>query len=293
MNSFPVGRKSRAGQAALLSVSIYAVVAGSPALAQPVNWTGFYAGLYAGGVWGRGKSSTSVADCGKTYDGITGGYFCDDSTLPASRANGNAVANAGSGSSSSGKFTGGIQAGRNWQDGNLVYGFEVDFGSFNVKGSRSGSGVFTTAGNGGGGGVNPGDAFTVSNSFSADWLFTARARLGWAVSNWIVFVTGGAAMSKVSVTNTYSDNHVSGGVTGTSLTVSKSKVRIGWTLGGGAEIAINKNWSIKGEYLYVDLGSVSTLGNVFHPNNPGYANALGVTTDLTAHVARLGANYKF
>jgi outer membrane immunogenic protein len=247
-----------------------------------VNWTGMYVGFYAGGVWGRGNS-TANTDCRvENVAGTTGGSYCDTSK-PETLANADAVLNAGSGSVSSAKFTGGIQAGRNWQDGNVVYGIEADFGSFNVQGSRSGSGVYAA---GFGGGVTAGDAFTVSNSFNTDWLFTARGRFGWAASNWLLFATGGLAMSRVTVTNSYSD-------VSTSATASESKVKVGWTLGAGAEVALTRNWSLKGEYLYVNLGSVSVLSNVFNPGSPGYAAALGVATELTAHIARLGANFRF
>jgi outer membrane immunogenic protein len=285
-------RAAFAARVALLSLPVSALVAGSPALAAPAyNWTGMYVGFYAGGVWGNGKS-TGNSKCGTGDGAAIGGYFCD-TNLPASLANADAVYSAGSGSVSSTKFTGGIQAGYNWQDGNVVLGVETDFGSFNINGSRSASGVFTTGGGFGGSGVVPGDAFTVSNSFNTDWLFTTRGRFGWAASNWLVFATGGVALSRVSITNSYSDNHTEVGIVGTNATVSESKLKVGFTLGGGVEVALTRNWSIKGEYLYVNLGSVSVLGNVFHPNNPGYANALGVTTELTAHIARLGANFRF
>ena len=34
---------------------------------------------------------------------------------------------------------------------------------------------------------------------------------------------------------------------------SQTQTRGGWTAGGGVEATINRNWSIKLEYLYVDL----------------------------------------
>lgn len=290
MNSILEHRGSRAAGVALLSVSLSALVAGVPALAQPaVNWTGMYVGFYAGGVWGRGNSTANTTCPPLTNGGTVGGYYCFSSD-PASFANADAVLNVGSGSASSTKFTGGIQAGHNWQSGNIVYGIETDFGSFKVQGSRSASGVYPTAG-----GPVPfaaGTAFTVSNSFDTDWLFTARGRFGWAASNWLVFATGGVALSRVAVTHSYSDNMVSGGFTGTG-NASESKLKVGWTLGAGAEAALTRNWSIKAEYLYVNLGTVNALANVTHAGQVGYSNALGLATELTAHIARLGANFRF
>ena len=34
-----------------------------------------------------------------------------------------------------------------------------------------------------------------------------------------------------------------------------SSTRVGWTIGAGAEYAVTNNITIKGEYLYADLGS--------------------------------------
>ena len=36
-----------------------------------------------------------------------------------------------------------------------------------------------------------------------------------------------------------------------------SSSRVGWTIGGGVEYAITNNITIKGEYLYYDLGSTN------------------------------------
>jgi outer membrane immunogenic protein len=273
---------SHAAKVALLSVSLSALVAGSPALAQPYNWTGMYVGFYAGGVWGRGNTSANT-NCPATV-GAEGGYYCE-STAPISFANADAVTNAGSGSVSSGKFTGGIQAGHNWQTGSFVYGVETDFGAFRLRGARSASGVYPADS---ASPVDPGLGFTVSNSFETNWLFTARGRVGWAVSNWLLFATGGLAMSRVTVTNSYSD-----GVP-VAASASESKLKVGWALGGGMEYALTRNWSLKGEYLYVDLGSVSVVNNIStFSSGVAYSNALGISTDLTAHIARLGANFRF
>lgn len=284
-------RGAYAAQLALLSLPVSALVAGAPALAQPanVNWTGMYAGFYAGGVWGRGNS-TANSDCPTAIGGVApAGYYCDGS-VPASSANASAVTGAGSGSASSSKFTGGVQIGHNWQTGNFVYGVEGDFGAFNIRGSRSGSGVYPAGTLVAG---FPGSAFTVTNSVSTDWLLTVRGRIGWAASGWLVYATGGLAMSRVEVENSFSDANAQNGVAGATGSSSYSKVKFGWTVGGGMEVAVTRNWSLKGEYLYADLGSVSTVTNITHLNFVGYTNALGVSTSLTAHVARLGANYRF
>jgi len=41
-----------------------------------------------------------------------------------------------------------------------------------------------------------------------------------------------------------------------------SNLLVGWTAGGGMEWMFHPNWSVKAEYLYYDLGAVSTSGPV-------------------------------
>jgi len=278
-----IGR-ARIARVALLSVSLSALMAGSPALAQPVNWTGFYAGFYAGGVWGKANSKAN-SDCPtENGAGTAGGFYCD-TVAAGSQGNANAVTGAASGSKSSTGFTGGIEFGHNWQSGNFVYGIEGDFGAFSLRATRSMRGIYAADTRF----VTAGQSFTVSNATGTDWLLTARGRVGWTVSNWLLFATGGLAMSRVSVTNAFADNVN----LGEDVVATNSKIKLGWTVGGGMEVALTRNWSVKGEYLYVDLGSVDTSSSVPRLVGVGYSNALGVSTSLTAHVARLGANFKF
>ena len=59
--------------------------------------------------------------------------------------------------------------------------------------------------------------------------------------------------------------------------------------GGGAEARIAGNWTAKVEYLYIDLGSMTT----------GVNNQLNTTVTalfnsrLADHIVRAGLNYKF
>jgi outer membrane immunogenic protein len=118
-------------------------------------------------------------------------------------------------------FIGGGQIGYNWQSGTLVYGLEAD-GSF-LSGKQS---------------FDDGDA-----SNKLPWLVTARLRMGLAVGDTMAYVTGGVAFGQVKTAIFDFE------------TYSQSKTRIGWTIGGGVEHMINRNWSIGLEGLFVDLGS--------------------------------------
>lgn len=68
---------------------------------------------------------------------------------------------------------------------------------------------------------------------------------------------------------------------------------IGLAFGGGAEWAISQNWSLKGEYLYVNLGKENyMLTGVTRPVG-GSPYVETFATDLTFHSVRAALNYRF
>jgi outer membrane immunogenic protein len=126
-------------------------------------------------------------------------------------------------------------AGYNFQSGRVVYGVEVDGSWLGVKRSESyGSTPLV-------------DPLTLHTKVS--WLATARGRLGIAMSPTLIYVTGGAAFAGVKSGWHDSDTPPTG------LSVDKTKV--GWVAGGGVEHAFARNWSLRVEALYHDLGKVS------------------------------------
>ena len=69
-----------------------------------------------------------------------------------------------------------------------------------------------------------------------------------------------------------------------------TRLEIGWTVGAGFEYMFAGNWSVKGEYLYVDLGTLNGVG-VLTPPFAGFAYTN--STRVTANIARVGVNYHF
>ncbi len=269
----------------LRSVAISALLA-SPALAAdlplkapavpvlaPPSWTGLYVGLNAGVDWAHSDPSTSASCVAAPGFGIS--YFNCTEAAQASAA--------GTGRMSSSGFTGGGQIGYNWQINSLVLGAEADFEAFHGKASRTTSGIYSTTPT----------SFTVTSSVNATWLFTARARLGWALSNDVLlYGTGGLALTDLSATNSFTD----GGIAPLMPAVGNwtaSKTQAGWTAGGGVEWAFAKNWSLKAEYLYVHFDAITASGVVKDSNGFGYGSAISTSTDLSAHIARGGINYRF
>src|SRR5207249_5357208 len=120
-------------------------------------------------------------------------------------------------------FIGGGQIGYNWQHGNFVFGLEGDI-----------SGL---------GGKNTGerqDATGYQYSSRISWLSTVRARFGLAVGDTMAYATAGVAFAGVKNTVSFSPG----------LDYSSTKTRTGWTVGGGVEHMLSRNWTIGLEALF-------------------------------------------
>jgi outer membrane immunogenic protein len=134
-----------------------------------------------------------------------------------------------------------------------------------------------------------------------DWLGTLRGRIGYLVTPALLgYATGGLAYGGASLRTT-SYSIWSGNILGPLLrssgsTGELSNVRIGWTVGGGAEWAFAPNLSAKAEYLLYDLGearfaasplATDLFGAFFNAELPTYQ------ARFRGHVARAGVNYHF
>ena len=72
--------------------------------------------------------------------------------------------------------------------------------------------------------------------------------------------------------------------------------RVGWTAGVGTEYAFGGGWSLKAEYLYVDLGratATSTNLVTFAGTGLSPSNVYTHSVDLKSNIVRVGVNYKF
>ena len=214
--------------------------------------------------WGSSDPSTSTA-----FDPAA--YFASSSV--------SAIAAVGAQRVNSSSVTGGFTAGYNWQVNNAVLGLEGDINYFGFKGRATGSALYPCCAP---------DTFTVSSSVSADWLATIRGRIGFlAAPTWLLYATGGAAIAEVKGNFNFTDTFAAA----TELAAIRD-TRVGWTAGVGTEYAFGGGWSLKAEYLYVDLGrssvtSTNLLGGAF----PTYVFTHSV--DLKSNIARVGVNYKF
>jgi outer membrane immunogenic protein len=196
----------------------------------------------------------------------------------------------------------GAQIGYNYQAGAWVPGVETDLSWTNIDGTdtQTGTALLTA-----GGFTNPGFA-TATAEQRLKYFGTLRGRLGFlATDPLLVFVTGGLAYGLITANTSLSEVTALpgiGAVNATGLGGYASTWRAGWTLGGGLEYMFATNWSLKAEYLYFNLGSMS------YPVGPLNANAFSslgfggiatsvavtaTTTNFTGNIVRFGVNYKF
>jgi outer membrane immunogenic protein len=236
-----------------------------PPPAPIFTWSGCYLGGSVGGIW-------------RQTDNVTVGVVDGGSGAAAAAAAGAIPTAFGAGSSS---FIGGSQGGCNYQAANWVLGIETDFSGTKLDGSQ------TIATN-----VPPFLPLTSSVSQDMSWIGTTRGRLGWAWGNVLAYATGGAAYAHVSYG--YTLNNIAGGGAA-AVAASDAATQIGWTAGGGLEWGFGA-WSLKGEYLYYDLGS--------HTLNAACSSAIGGCTGVAptlfstrfrdnGSIARVGLNYRF
>ena len=121
-----------------------------------------------------------------------------------------------------------------------------------------------------------------------EWFATLRGRLGATVTpGALAYVTGGLAVGEIMTAGTVFGFDGDGNPVNTI--VSSHNTKAGWTVGGGIEGRLAGNWTARLEYLYLDLGTVSTV-----PTPAANATvATAFNSRVTDNIVRAGLNYKF
>jgi outer membrane immunogenic protein len=254
--------------AALIVPAMAADLAPYARVPAPVlwDWTGLYIGANVGWISTDGNLSNAGTDTGAAGFGTALAL----GAIPGSVG----VAHNG--------FIGGGQIGYNWQvSPTWVLGLEADFDG--VGGKASTAAVF------------PGSLvflpITTVYNRELDWLGTFRGRLGYLLTPGVLwYATGGLAYGQTKLgTAAVCPTFVPPCSTEGGTALSSSNTSIGWTAGAGVEWRFAPAWSLKVEYLYVDLGSrTSTLSYTYL----GAASTLTSTVNEHDNIVRLGINYK-
>jgi outer membrane immunogenic protein len=270
-----------------------------PVVAPAPLWTGFYAGLNAGGTWANnntitfsGLPSYILPGSLPTNTATNGQYAFTDAILASRQLQ---VSNAGG-------FIGGGQIGYNWaflEKG--LFGLETDFQGLATGNSTSTSYASSPVPDNN----HSANGFAgISANRSLGYFGTVRGRIGYLLTPTIqAYATAGFAYGGTNLTGTsFQTITVPVAIHSTANLYYGSQpfsgVSVGWTAGGGVEWMLAQNWSVKAEYLYYDLGSVQTLSGAtsrFHtgPDYLVWTNQTSAQTRFNGNIVRAGANYHF
>jgi outer membrane immunogenic protein len=221
----------------------------------PFSWTGFYLGANAGCGWNNTSPSSPINDA----DPGGNSFF----SFATERQGG---------------CFGGVQGGYNYQFApNWVLGFEVD-GQFGRETSR---GQLLEV---------EGAATEVLAEYDQRMQHygTARGRIGYASNMPVVgqslwYVTGGFAWARNKMVVTSFEPPV-----GPPIAFTDTKTLTGFAVGGGVELAIDRHWSWKAEYLYLDFRN--NTYNAFVSDDGTPFSAVSAATRM--HTGRIGVNYR-
>jgi opacity protein-like surface antigen len=165
---------------------------------------------------------------------------------------------------------GGAHAGYNYQINQWVLGLEGSVDPTTLLRSVS---------------VLPVDGSTIQGDLRSSIQGSIRGRAGFAFDRLLFYGTGGVAFAKFS-----SDLQLSGiDLLGPFYAAgSRSSSRVGWTVGGGVEYAINSYWSVMGEYRYSDFGRITDL-----PAPTVVGTSATANRHLAQNQVQVGFSYKF
>ncbi len=282
--------------AAMIGTPVFAadmaVKAPPPAPTPSWSWTGFYVGGNGGYGW-RDSTVTFGPNDFTAFQVTCGGLAGSTCPPPSSFGISGGL--------------GGLQAGYNWQTAQRwLVGLEADFDWSRIQGT--GTSNFLIMPN-----ILPPGTSNFTASETIRWFSTARARVGYLpVTNLLVYATGGLAwggvqqnmaLNNVGLANQGNNpgnsfNCGFGGVgTGPNCFLgSASRTATGWTAGVGLEYALWNNVSLKGEYLFVNLGSGHAVNVVAQAAIPGFGGPSSFTaaySTVAFNVVRAGLNWKF
>jgi opacity protein-like surface antigen len=187
------------GSVALIAISVsisahaadMAVKAPPPTVSvAPYSWSGLYVGGNFGGAWTSGNLNIPGNNF---YGGLT-------------------------------EFIGGVQAGYNFQAGNLLYGVEGDFDWATFD--------------------HPTLPFPTLGSVGQHWIATAAARVGVVEDRWLVYGKfGGGWVHSTAEVNAFGQ------------TWNGSSTKDGWLVGAGVEYGFKPHWTVSLEYNYLALAN--------------------------------------
>lgn len=269
------------------------------------SWTGFYVGMNSGAMLGNGSVDFSSHP-----------YYARQGAVVGNTANDSTYASTVALTSSStlpinnyGSFIGGVQLGYNWRIvDRAIFSLETDAqgiaGSSSNTVTRMPVAIVPNAND------NAVALSFLNASRSLDFLGTVRGRLGYLIfPSILTYATAGFsygyanlnASSYQAVIRTPTTNPSNPRVQLNYGSAPFNGITVGWVAGAGFEWMVFKNWSLKTEYLYYDVGapnvnSGSTSRIILQDQGQNtllWSNMSRAQSDFYGHIIRVGVNYNF
>lgn len=242
--------------------SLLALAAAFPVAAQDLGtpWAGWYVGANIGADWGDSNLKARVTQ--------------GNGSVVIPPADVNLINQTQGGGSNKTGFTGGIEGGYNYLMGSWLLGLETEFVALDNN-QRTTHNFAST--------ISPA-TYQLNQRAKTSWMWSLRPRIGYVYGSWLFYGTGGIATSNIKSSFDFSDNRVPQNI----ITSSDSKTKTGWIAGLGAGYAFAPRWSVKGEWLYADFGSISTT--LASPN--GFVGATS-EAKVKTNIIRAGVDYQF
>jgi outer membrane immunogenic protein len=189
------------------------------------NWTGFYVGGFGGYKFGANDTRLDLDGAWPQLTGFEALEVANSHDLDTSG------------------FEAGGVIGYNHQFNRWVVGVEASAAYLWLDNSRHFDGVTVV--------ITP---YEGNTSLETHYLATFGPRLGYTFCKWLPYITGGVAFGDIDFHQEFfiPNPNVFAGHTG-----SVHETHVGWMAGGGLEYAITDHWRARGQYQFVDLGSVS------------------------------------
>jgi len=208
------------------------------------------------------------------YVGINGGgSFGASNNITLSNSRDSSQADIGQFDRDSG--FGGIQLGYLSQGfgwgGHIAIGLETDFQGSGIDSSFTRSNL----------NYDFAPAYFNANQ-SIDFFGTVRARVGYTVDRAFVYVTGGWA---------YAGTETSVNINHGYNSIKQDAVQSGYAVGGGVEYLLTPCWSVRAEYLYIDLNGPDTTQTLSGIASDGSIDHFNVSDNF--NIVRVGLNYRF
>jgi outer membrane immunogenic protein len=217
------------------------------------DWSGAYVGVHGGHAWGASEYTDAEYNGGFLIYPVVNWDVGSDGPLA------------------------GIHGGYNLQHGSFVVGIEGELGYLGLDGSAMQPGVDPV-----------GVAYDAGGVIEKGLYGGLSLRLGVAFDRTLLYGKGGAVYSTAKVGFLDACDVAP---CGNILFDASEEAGWGYQLGGGVEHALTDNWSIRGEYSYLDFGSVGIDGTMVGGGRTG--DPAHVDADLAVHAFRIGVNYDF